>query len=183
MTSEFSGSAWFRNDCLQLWAALERRQTCPSSRARCRQLHQCQRGGHGRRTSRPRSTMATALPAQRAQSWRLLAVSSSSAHTAPATANPFEPVTVTIADTSGVSLATANSLADVTNPGGLLTPIGALCRVRRGSTLLSAGWSPGSPTPTRSLPGPIHRDDDCLGRWDLPAGHWRLSRPTWRAST
>ena len=40
------------------------------------------------------------------------------------TANPIEPVTVTITDTRGFGQATANSLATITSPGGLLTPFG-----------------------------------------------------------
>jgi hypothetical protein len=37
-------------------------------------------------------------------------------------ANPTEPVTVTITDTRGLGAGVANSLADVSSPGGLLTP-------------------------------------------------------------
>jgi hypothetical protein len=40
------------------------------------------------------------------------------------TANPIEPVTVTITDTRGFGQATANSVATITSPGGLLTPFG-----------------------------------------------------------
>ena len=40
------------------------------------------------------------------------------------TANPAEPVTVTITDTLGFGQATANSVANVTSPGGVLTPFG-----------------------------------------------------------
>ncbi len=68
------------------------------------------------------------------------------------TANPFEPVTVTIADTSRLILATANSLVDVTNPGGLLTPIGHSVEFVAG-TLLSrvvAGFTDSDP---RAFPG------------------------------
>ena len=66
-----------------------------------------------------------------------------------ATADPADPVMVTITDTLGSSPATANSVADVTNPGGRVDAVRSIRRVRRGGRS-TARSSPASPTPTHS---------------------------------
>ena len=69
-----------------------------------------------------------------------------------AIANPTTPVTVTITDTLSAGQATANSLANVVSPGGLLTPFGHSVEFVAG-TLFSrvvAGFTDSDP---RAFPG------------------------------
>ena len=68
------------------------------------------------------------------------------------TANPIEPVTVTITDTRGFGQATANSVATITSPGGLLTPFGQSVSFVAG-TLSSAAVASFTDSSPLAVPG------------------------------
>ena len=93
-------------------------------------------------------------------------------------ANPADPVTVTITDTRGFGQATANSLVDVTNPGGVLTPFGQSATFVAG-TLYSAVVASFTDSSPLAVPGEftatINWGDGTTANPDITSGTIAIS--------